>query len=1272
MKYRDLIQFDPIESVVQLRTADELNHARQLVSTYVISDQMAEKLTGVVIPQLQYEQPRDNKGLFVVGNYGTGKSHLMSVISAIAEHAELTDALQNETVRGQVATIAGRFKVTRMEIGATTMPLRDIITGQLESYLEKLGVSYHFPGSSQVSSNKAPLEDMMTAFAEQYGDLGLLLVVDELLDYLRSRKDHDLILDLNFLREIGEICRDTRFRVMLGIQETLFDNPRFTFVANSLRRVNDRFEQVPIARTDVKYVVAQRLLKKTADQQVKVSQHLVPFAKFYGSMNEQLDEFVRLFPVHPNYIDTFERVTFAEKREVLKTLSGVMRQLLDREVPEDQPDVVAYDTYWNTLRENPVFRSVQEIREVIDCSKVLEDRILQSFTRPAYRPMALRIIHALSVHRLTTVDIHAPIGPTAEELRDSLCLYDAATADLGGEPAEDLVGQVKTVLQQIIRTVSGQFITQNAENGQYYLDLEKSFDPDAKIAQMADTLGDDQLDAYYYGALKGVMELSDDTYVSSYQIWEHEVEWTERHATRQGYLFFGAPNERSTVVPQRDFYLYFLQPLAPPHFKDDKKGDEVFFQLAGMDHDFRSTLKLYAASSILTSTSSGGAKDIYATKGRGYLQGLVKWLQEHMAVAYEVTYAGKNRPLLEWIKGHSLATLGSHANVRDILNAVASAALAPEFQNEAPDYPKFSVLITAKNRPQAAQDALRWMRGVVRTQQGAAVLDALGLLDGDRLVPDRSPYAAFILQHLARKGQGQVMNRDELIVDEQGVEYLAPDSYRLEPEWAVVLLAALVNNGDMVLAIPGRKFDASTMDLLTTTPIEALMLFKHIEPPRDWPLPALKALFELAGRSPGLALLVTQGKEEPVQDLQSAIGESVQGLVLAQQQLRNGFPFWGRTLLTDEEQTEYRARLEGTKTFLESLQAYNTPGKLKNLRNDVLEIEAQETGLETLKAVNALQGLATGLGPIAAYLSQAELALRSDDTWVVEMQEHRGEILGEMLTPATRNVPTFLQHVERTLNELKGRYIGTYMALHTKARLGASEDRRKAQLMQDPRLAQLNKLVNIDLMPSGQLSDFRNRLANLRSCFSLTESELQANPICPHCGFKPANETVGGSVTTMLTSLDRELDTLLQSWTQTLVDNLEDPVTAAGFDLLSSDKRVGIERFVATRELPEPLTQDFIDAVREVLSGLTRVTMTTDDLRISRSYESESCSRNLRNTECHASDRLKSSGSRQCERDLNVRGRSTTTPPSCASRKRSPSPSSRRIPNSSCGTTKHC
>jgi hypothetical protein len=315
-----------------------------------------------------------------------------------------------------------------------------------------MGVTYTFSDASQVVSNKRAFEEMMAAFHQRYPDHGLLLVVDELLDYLRTRKDQELILDLTFLREVGEVCRDLRFRFIAGVQEAIFDSPRFTFVADSIRRVKDRFEQVLIARKDVKFVTAERLLKKTAEQQARIRDYLTPFAKFYGHMNERMDEFVRLFPVHPDYIDTFERITAVEKREVLKTLSRACEKLLDQEVPQDRPGLIAYDSYWETLRENPSFRAIPEVRAVIEASQVLESRIERAFTRPAYKPMALRIIHALSVHRLTTGDIYAPLGATPEELRDTLCLYQPGLEDLGGDPADDLLTQVERLCRNPFRS----------------------------------------------------------------------------------------------------------------------------------------------------------------------------------------------------------------------------------------------------------------------------------------------------------------------------------------------------------------------------------------------------------------------------------------------------------------------------------------------------------------------------------------------------------------------------------------------------------------------------------------------------------------------------------------------------------------------------------------------------------------------------------------------------------------------------------------------------
>jgi ABC-type molybdenum transport system ATPase subunit/photorepair protein PhrA len=136
MKYGELFQFDPIETVIQLREADRADEARRLIRTYVISDRMAEQIVDVVLPNLRFDAPQDNKGMLIVGNYGTGKSHLMSVLSALAEHATLAKDVRHAKVAESAPRVAGHFKVVRAEIGAVVMSLRDVICAELEEHLK--------------------------------------------------------------------------------------------------------------------------------------------------------------------------------------------------------------------------------------------------------------------------------------------------------------------------------------------------------------------------------------------------------------------------------------------------------------------------------------------------------------------------------------------------------------------------------------------------------------------------------------------------------------------------------------------------------------------------------------------------------------------------------------------------------------------------------------------------------------------------------------------------------------------------------------------------------------------------------------------------------------------------------------------------------------------------------------------------------------------------------------------------------------------------------
>ncbi len=1201
MRYGDLIQFEAIESVIQLLDANRPDEAKKLVATYVISDEMANRLVSSMIPLLSFDESVDHMGVLVVGNYGTGKSHLMSVISLVAEDAAYLPAIRHPKVAKAAEAIAGKFKVHRIEI-SSQMSLRDIVTKELEAFLEKNCVSYAFPPADQVVNNKTALERMMAAFEEVHPKHGVLLVVDELLDYLRSRKDHDLVLDLSFLREIGEVTKHLHFRFVAGVQEQVFDSSRFEHVSDSLRRVKDRFTQVLLARQDVSFVVAERLLKKTADQQDKIRRYLTPFAKFYGSMNERMDEYVKLFPVHPDYLGTFERLVFTEKRGALVTLRDQIHAIIKDEVPEDRPGLIGYDKFWETVKSNQVLRSDPNIGPVLKVSDVLEARVTSAFTRPQYRSMALRIIGGLSVHRLTTGgDIYVPVGPTAEELRDTLCLYQPGIEDMGGEPATDLLSMVQTTLRETLKTVNGQFISKAPDTEQYYLDLKKDVDYDAQIDKRAASLDEEALDRAYFGAIKQLMEQSDDSsYVTGHSIWQYQIEWQDKRVERNGYLFFGAPNDRPTAQPERDFYVYFIQPFNPPRFRDENKPDEVFFRLKGMDDSIKGYLAFYAGAMELASTASGGAKGIYLDKAKNALREMSKWLQEKQMTAFEVTYQGQTKSLQTWVRGVALrdrAHLGpdDRINFRDVVNVSSGLVLNPHFKDQAPAYPVFSKLLTEANRKQMVSNALKTLAGGTRTHDATAVLDALELLNGDRIETSRSKYAQEVLSRLAAKGAGQVLNRNELLAGPSDVEYFSPATFRLEPDLLVSVLAALVYSGDVVLAVTGDKIDSGKLNLLIERPLDDLKAFRHVEAPKEINVALLRSLFETLGLNPGLAQLATQGQDEPVKQLQESVGALVRRLLHATTDMAGRLSFWGQPLVREAELASWRSRLDGLKSFTESLQPYNTVGKLKNLRITGEDIEIQKQNLAVLSSAERLMELVAELGSTASYLSHAETVLPATNSWVEKAQATRKVMLDKLM--ADKEMQNGAEY-RQTLQQLKRQFLTAYIASHSKARLGVSEDRTKNALRKDPRLIALRGLAGIALMPTGQLAAFDDKLDKLKSCAALIESELGASPFCPHCRFQPANEQRDMlPAANVLASLDEELDRLLNSWQQTLLDNLEDPIIQANLELLKSGDSKLVKGFLSTKALPEAVTPEFVGAIQEALIGLEKIAVSRDDIR---------------------------------------------------------------------------
>jgi hypothetical protein len=176
------------------------------------------------------------------------------------------------------------------------------------------------------------------------------------------------------------------------------------------------------------------------------------------------------------------------------------------------------------------------------------------------------------------------------------------------------------------------------------------------------------------------------------------------------------------------------------------------------------------------------------------------------------------------------------------------------------------------------------------------------------------------------------------------------------------------------------------------------------------------------------------------------------------------------------------------------------------------------------------------------------------------------------------------------------RFVDEYRALHARARLDTDADRRKAALIKDERMKALIALATIPLLPRKDYTDLTARLDAVRSCAALTEADLTARPVCPHCSFRPASEPALAPADEHLKHAEYELERIHKHWTEQLLANLDDPSLQGTLDLMDAAARGRIEQFRSRRVLPMPVDSAFVQSLGQAFAGLERVTVSLADL----------------------------------------------------------------------------
>ncbi len=1184
MKYSDLISFNPIEDVIQLTTADDTDKAREYVKTYVMSDSMAESLQAPVIDQLQMDEVVGNKGVLVVGNYGTGKSHLMSVISAVANDAENLQYLQNKKFAEQMKPIAGKFEVLRIEIGGVTMPLREILFGFIQEDFDKRGIDFDIPDFNTVKDNKKLIKDMMAAFQSKYPDKGYLIVVDEFLSYLTSRDEREIVLDLEFFRALGEMCSKSKLRVIFGVQEKIFDNPRFSFVSDTLKHVSDRFTQIIITKEATSFVVSERILKKTPAQKAMIRNHLEKFCNLYAGMSSKLDDFVDLFPIHPAYIDVFNKIYLIENRHILKNISLAIKNIFNTNVPEDAPGVISFDDYWPAIKSNGLLKSDVTISRVVNASSQLEEIINRAFPKKAYKPLAIKMIYALSVHRLTTNGLDVQFGLTAENMKDDLCLH----LPMPEQDADFLLGIVKATLRDIMTTVSGQFIIYNDANNQYYIDVDKVVDYDEKIKQKASLMAEGELNRYFYQVVYSCLEWDKKQYVSGFNIYEHDLNWDSHNIFREGYLFMGLPGERSTAQPERDFYIHIMPPYGNGAVTTQDLDDEVYFYFKNTA-DFKENMSLYSAACSLAEISEGKDKDAYLGKAALLRRKLVKYLSDNKNTCFDVVYKKVRHQLIEVLKGK----YNKDSTFNDTIDLAASLCLDGYFNHIYPDFPVMKTKITRKNMADNARAAYDHFAGR-KTQQSTLMLQSFGILDGDKIRPEGSKYAAYYIDLVKALPPQGVLNFSDLF-EQQGLYWQIDKKFRIWHLFTPVIFLSMVYAGYAVITLKsGETITAASLDKVPRIAVGDLYEFKYLSKPAQISMVELKKLFDVLELIPA-QLDNPNTREKACGELIKKAQELCNSAVIMEQKLNNGFDLWGEPLCNMQVIINMRKACTAVKNEFSNYNArFNTPAKLNNFSLTSEQIDELEKQIALLKVIPEYLTFKTDCSADVSYISSIEyIDLGAEMKSEIEIakasfREARDSILDGTLGDIAA------QKVCAEIGKIKDKYIEAYFEAHKKKRLGIDDAKRRGTIQESLALSNLRKLRGIDVLSGAKLGEIEQDLASLKVCYDLTPTELKQSPICPHCRFSLSDTEK--NVYGQLDNIEDRIEALTDEWTKMLLDTISDPLVLSQKEYLNTKQVNIIDEFVNSGKLPQKVDDFFVSSIQALLKNYEPVVIHVEEL----------------------------------------------------------------------------
>jgi hypothetical protein len=782
-----LFTYHQIKDVVDI-DADlkEIKAQRELVGSFIISDSLERQILEFFE---DIEKPT-HKARNIIGNYGSGKSHLVGFLTSLVEKPELAEAVSNEHVKSQVRQHEHPFLTVQFELQSGQVELKRWFYAKTRQQL-KAKHDLDIPAFDPIQDfdDKENIAAIIEIVKHQFPSHGLLIVIDEISDFLSAKQKEGMKSDLQFLRVLGQVCQDQDFMFIGSMQEDVFTSPKFKDVASEIGRIGERFQNIIIHKEDIKKVISERIVPKSTSQKHQLEKRLSPFAEKIEAVGKNIDEYINMFPLTPFLIELFSDLPYFEKRGVIQFAMSEIRYILNQPFPY----FITFDKIYDLLENNPNKRNLEEIYELSKSMSILLQKI--NLLEDKYQKDAEKIVKGLAIYSLWN---KREKGATSQELANNLMLLPQRKLFSSAD-------NISLIIKKIREVTEGQYIKTHKDQStglEYFsFDAATGPDPEEKIIQKAAAVSDDELEHEIFAQLREILEV--EPFEGRSDVFKDECEWRSVKSFRRGLILFAQKGYRFQDLPLLDYAIIFVSPFADS-FTERVAKNQLTIKLHISDPQNVELLKEIVA--IKSLIAKNFQKTIMVRKLDGRINGAQQASPPITGFKYRlaklITHFSECQ--LNGVS-HSIKTvLGrERGSVLEIIEELKTALFDNEFNKSYPLHPSYSIQLSSRNIITSLNSIVSELvqgnfTNLGRT--GSLFLDSLDLLDNQKF-PDLSQ------SKIAQNTLDIIKSKNEQVTDiEKDVVIPLHDSdYGLEPPIVHFYLALTTILGKTYLQLKGGE-----------------------------------------------------------------------------------------------------------------------------------------------------------------------------------------------------------------------------------------------------------------------------------------------------------------------------------------------------------------------------------------------------------------------------------------------------------------------------------